>query len=108
MFIGHYAVGLGLWNSVTGTFVTEGILFSAGVWFYLSFTHARDRMALCGFPAFVLVVLLMYLGAALGQPPPSVEALAWVSIGGCLVPLWAAWLDRHRAVRCAGGGAWAI
>ena len=130
MFIGHYAVGLAAKRAAPraslGWLIGAALLvdllwpiflllgwervridpgntaFTPLAFDFYPFTHR-----LAATLGWAVLFGIVYLGAALGPPPPSVEALACVSIGGCLVPLWAAWLDRHRAVRCAGGGAWA-
>ena len=35
-------------------------------------------------------------GMASGKPPRSVKEVAYLGLSGWLIPLWAAWLDRHR------------
>ena len=90
-------VGFGLWNSVAGTLIVEGALFVVGFRFYLAGSQAVDRTghwALYGLLAFLL---LAYVGAAFGPPPPSVPAIAWVGLAGGLVTGAAGyWIDRHR------------
>ena len=91
--------GLGLWNSVPATLAVEGLLFGAGIWLYSRTTEARDakgRWILASFVAFLAVV---YVANVFGPPPPSVRALTAVSFTLFLIPLWAGWFDRHRAVR---------
>jgi len=88
--------GLGLWNSVAGTLIVEGTLFAAMLWIYSQATRARDaigRWALIGFVAFLL---LIYMSAAFGPLPPSVDAIAWSGHAQWLFVALAAWLDRHR------------
>jgi hypothetical protein len=97
---GATRVGLGLWNSTTGTLVVEGAMFAAGVWLYARATAPRDRTGRWAFWAFVAVALLLY-ASHLGPPPPSVRAVAWGAMLGWLVPLWGVWIDRHRTVRDA-------
>src|SRR2546427_260370 len=43
LYPGGTPLGLGLWNSVTGTVAVEGVMFVAGVWLYATATRARDR-----------------------------------------------------------------
>ncbi len=95
---GQTFVGLGLWNSVAGTLVVEGGLFAAGVWLYVATTRARDRTGTLALWSFIAVLVLLYLGDAVGPPPPSARALALVQVAGALLPVWAWWLDRHRIV----------
>ncbi|HTD52635.1 MAG TPA: hypothetical protein VK780_06395, partial [Thermoanaerobaculia bacterium] len=42
-------VGLGLWNSVPGTLVVEGLLYAAGVTLYVRTTRPKDRIGLWAF-----------------------------------------------------------
>jgi uncharacterized membrane protein len=101
LYPGGPRVGLGLWNSVSGTLAVEAALFAAGVWLYVSVTRARDRTGRYALWAFVLVSVLLYAGATFGPPPPDVRTLIWSAFGAWLVPLWAWWIDRHREVRKA-------
>jgi hypothetical protein len=89
-------VGLGLWNSVPGTLFVEGALYAAGLTLYLRSTRARDAAGRWILAALALFLLVSYLFAAFGQPPPSVTVLAWGSLALWLVPVWGWWIDRHR------------
>jgi len=89
-------LGLGLWNSVLGTLVVESAMFAGGVWLYLSHTRARDGVGRYGLAALIALLVVIYLGAAFGPPPPSAEAVAVSTAPGVLLALWAAWVDRHR------------
>lgn len=91
-------VGLGLWNSVAGTLVVEGLLFAAGLWLYLSATRATDRIGTWGLWGLVALLLVSYAGAA-GAPPPGVTAIVIADLAGIAVAVaWAYWVDRHREV----------
>ena len=75
-------VGLGLWHSVAGTLIVESLMFGAAVLVY-----ARGRRFTRGFWILVGVLVLLYLAAAFGPPPPNVTAIA--TSGIVLVPvLW--------------------
>ena len=94
---GGAGLGLGLWSSVAGTIVVEGVMFVAGVWLYATATRARDRVGSYGFWALIAVLVLSYVGSLFSPPPPTRVALAiggiifgWLFVG------WAAWSDRHR------------
>lgn len=93
-------VGFALWNSVAGTLLVEGVLFVVGVRFYLTGSQAADRIghwALYGLLAFLL---LAYVGAAFGPPPPSVPAIAWAGLaGGLVTAALGYWVDRHRTMK---------
>jgi hypothetical protein len=95
-------VGLGAWSSLPLTLAIEVPIFLSGVWLYARTTVAkngRGRWGLWGLVAFLLVI---YAGNLLGDPPPSVAAIAWLGQLQWLLVLWAYWLDRHRAVRGEG------
>ena len=94
-----WVVGLGLWRSVLASFVTEMLMFAAGLWLYLSVTRARDRVGRYGLVALVIVLVVPYVAGLLGPPPPSVTAVTISNLTGSLVMLvMAAWIDRHREV----------
>ena len=92
-------VGLGLWNSIPGTILVEGLLFVGGLTLYLRATRASDRIGSWGLGLFVLLQLAMWLAGPWAPPPASVPALSWGTLGIWLFVAWAAWIDRHRVVR---------
>jgi hypothetical protein len=92
-------VGLGLWNSVPGTIAVEGAMFAASVALYARATRPRDAVGRWGLASLVAFLTIVYASSAVGQPPPSAAAVAWVSLGTWLFPVWAGWADAHRAVR---------
>jgi membrane-bound metal-dependent hydrolase YbcI (DUF457 family) len=92
-------LGLGLWNSVPGTLAVESLMFVAGVWLYLSSTRARDGVGRYGLLALVALLVVIYLAAAFGPPPPSVRAIALSTMPGVLLAFWATWADRHRTTK---------
>jgi membrane-bound metal-dependent hydrolase YbcI (DUF457 family) len=97
LFPGGPLVGLGLWNWVAGTIVTEAVLFIAGIAIYLKTTRARDRIGRYGLAGFLLVLVLSYAGALLSPPPTNMRALAVGGIVfGWLFVAMAAWVDGHR------------
>ncbi len=97
LYPGSPRFGLGLWNSIPGTMILELAMFVAGVWIYMRATRARDRVGRFGFPAYVLVLLAIYIADPFGGPPPNVSDLIWGAI--IYTPLfliWAWWFDCHR------------
>ena len=97
LYPGGRGLGLGLWNSVSGTVVTESVMFAAGVWLYAAGTRARDGVGRYGFWALIAVLLLSYGASLFSPPPPSETALAVGGITfGWLFVLWAGWSGRHR------------
>ena len=92
-------VGLGLWNSVPATLGIESLMFVAGLAVYLKATRARNRTGTLGLWALIAFLLVAYLGAAFGPPPPDVRALAWTALAGWLFVAWGYWIDRNREPR---------
>ena len=97
LYPGGKPLGLGLWNSVGGTVVTEVVMYVVGVWLYTSVTQARDRIGRYGFWALIIVLLASYVSSLYAPTPTSRTALAiggivfgWLFVG------WAGWADRHR------------
>lgn len=93
---GDTRLGLGLWNSVPGTIVVEGLLFAAGVAMYFKATKAADRTGKIALFALIGFLVIVYVGNIFGPPPPSVNAVAWVAESLWLLVAWAYWIDRHR------------
>jgi membrane-bound metal-dependent hydrolase YbcI (DUF457 family) len=82
--------GLGLWNSVAGTLALEALMTVAGVELYLAARRAEQKPVRLRFWTYLAVLVVLYLAAAFGPPPPSVPALAATALGGGLLALWAA------------------
>jgi hypothetical protein len=91
--------GLGLWNSVGATLVMEGALFAAAIAVYLRETAPRNAKGTWAFWALIGVTAAIWVSGPWSPPPPSVTALAVVALAMWLFPLWAAWIERNRALR---------
>lgn len=89
-------VGLGLWNSLPGTIVVEGLIFLVGIALYLRATKERDGIGRYGFWALIAFLGLVYAANIFGPPPPSVRAIAWVGETMWVLVAWGYWVDRHR------------
>lgn len=90
-------VGWGFWNFVVLTYVIEFTIYAAGISMYVRATRARNRIGSWGLWAYVVVLAAIFVGSN-GPPPPSVNALAWMTLGVWLFVPWAWWVDRHREV----------
>lgn len=89
-------VGLGLWNSVPGTLLVEGIIFTVGLVLYLRVTRAKNRIGSYGFWALAAFLVLVHLANAFGPTPPNKHAIAWVGQLQWLLIIWGSWIDRNR------------
>jgi membrane-bound metal-dependent hydrolase YbcI (DUF457 family) len=97
LYPGSATLGLGLWTSVTGTLVVEGVMFVAGVVIYGVTTTPRDAVGRYGIWALVAFLAASYTASLFGPPPPSVGALAiFALVFGVLFVVWGWWADRHR------------
>ena len=94
--------GLGLWNSISGTMVTEISMLALAVWLYAHTTSARDRIGRYAFGVYVLLLLILYVGDGFSGPPNSTDEIIWPGIVGLLLlTIWAWWFDRHRVANPA-------
>jgi membrane-bound metal-dependent hydrolase YbcI (DUF457 family) len=93
-------VGLGLWDSVSGTIEVEGLLFAAGIAIYHHATKAIDAQGKWAFVGLVMAVGAAWLSGPFLPPPPSVAALiAAALVLAVLLPLWSLWIEKHRIVK---------
>lgn len=92
-------LGLGLWNSLAGTLLVEGLVFAVGLTLYLRATQAKDRLGMYGFWTLIGFLVLIHVGNMFGPPPPSVAAIAWAGQLQWIFVAWAYWIDRHRTAR---------
>ena len=89
-------VGLGVWNSLLGTLLVEGLIFVVGIILYLRVTKARNRRGTIGFWALIGFLVLITLSNIFGPLPPNANAIAWVGQLQWLLVVWAYWVDRNR------------
>jgi hypothetical protein len=100
LYPGGPTVGLGLWNSVAGTLIVEGVMFVAGLSLYLGATRPRDSVGSYGLLALTVLLVGFYISSLFAPPPPSVVALGLGGIiFGWLFVFLGAWVDRHRELR---------
>jgi len=99
IFPGGAKFGLGLWNSVPATLIIESVLYAAGLWIYLRYTQARDKIGRWGLIALAIFLVVVYL-ASVGAAPSSLQGIYIPAIAGIiLLTAWSWWADRHRAAR---------
>jgi hypothetical protein len=96
-------LGLGLWHSLAWTFIVEGALFAGSVWLYVSATRATRRSGDLGLWGLIGLLVVSYLGFALGPPMPNAEAVAYLTLTSWLVPFWGQWVERDRTLVVPAG-----
>ena len=101
LYAGGDKYGFGLWNSIAGTLAVECLMFAAGILIYLRATRARDRVGVYAFWILVAILLLSYIGSALGPPPPSETAIIYFTPLVWIFVALATWTDRHRVANVA-------
>lgn len=92
-------VGLGLWNSVTGTIIVESAMFIGAVWLYARATTAKDKTGTYAFWGLIAFLIVSYIASIVSPPPPNETALAWGALSMWIFIPWAYWIDRHRTVK---------
>jgi hypothetical protein len=94
---GSPRLGLGLWNHVAATMTVEIAMLLIGVWLYASATRARDRIGTYSFLAYVLTLLILYIGDRFDSSIPTLSGIIWSAIiAQFILLLWPWWFDRHR------------
>jgi len=88
--------GLGLWDSIAGTFIVEGALFLGAVSLYVMTFPARDRRGRIGLWALVGLVTLIWIAGPFSPPPPNEAAVAVVAFAVWILPVWAWRIEAHR------------
>jgi membrane-bound metal-dependent hydrolase YbcI (DUF457 family) len=88
--------GLGLWNSIAGTLIVEGLLFAIAIEMYRRAFRVRDGAGKWSFWGLIVLTSVIWVSGPFSPPPPSVQALATVATAMWIFPIWAMWIDRHR------------
>jgi len=91
-------VGLGLWNSIPLTVAAEILVFGGGLFLYLRFTVARDRIGRWALWSLVAFLAATWLGSLAGGPPPNERVVEWTGLAMWLFVPWGYWIDRHRSI----------
>lgn len=92
-------LGLGLWNSIPGTFIVEGLLWLAGLVLYLQPRQRRSWVGPLAFWSLAGISTVMWAAGPWSVPPPNPQALAWFALIGWIILPWAAWADRYYRLR---------
>ncbi len=86
--------GLGLWNSISTTFVLEGALWVAAIVLFLRARKLRGVHGRIAFWSFILLNTLLWVTGPSAPPPPDSTALAWFALIGWIIVPWAWWIER--------------
>ena len=91
--------GLGLWQSISGSFAVESLMWIAGLALFL---RVRRPCGIAGYVAlwsFVLVSTAIWVSGPFAPPPPSAEAVAWFGVFGWIILPWAWWIEHTSSPR---------
>jgi hypothetical protein len=89
-------VGFGLWNSFAATLIVEGLVFAAGLYFYLKTTKSKNKIGTFALWGLVVFLVAIYISNLFGPPPPSAEAIGLVGNSQWLIILWGYWINKNR------------
>lgn len=92
-------VGLGLWHSVAGTILVEGLLWGAGLAVYFRSTASTHRVGSIAAISLFVLMTLIWATSPFQPPPPTPGVVTATAFAVVLLLLWAGWADRHRTVR---------
>lgn len=88
--------GLGIWNSVFLTVLLEGVIFAAGIFFYVKATKTKNKKGSIGFWSFIIFLIIIFILNMTGTPPDSTEAIGFVGLSQWLLIIWGYWIDKNR------------
>ena len=71
---------------------------------YVALTRARDAVGRWAFWGLILLTTAIWISGPLSPPPPGTTAIAVVGLALWLLPVWAAWIERHRESRQPAAG----
>lgn len=97
VFLGEDKFGLGLWNSLWGTFFIETGIFILGIILFLKTAQLKNRKAKIIFWSLIGFLSLIYLGNIFGPKPPidtPSAAIAGPALAMWIIVIWAYYADR--------------
>jgi membrane-bound metal-dependent hydrolase YbcI (DUF457 family) len=96
-------VGLGLWNSLSGTLAFELGIFLLGMILYLSTSRPANRTGTYAFVLLIVFLFVTYVINILGPPPPDYKMVAYSALLLWLLVPWGYWIDRNRHLKVGAG-----
>ena len=96
-------VGLGLWNSLSGTLALELGIFLLGMILYLRTSRPANRTGTYTFVLLMVFLFVTYVINVLGPPPPNYRMVAYSALLLWLLVPWGYWIDRNRHLKAGIG-----
>ncbi len=96
---GGVEAGLGLWNSVPGTLVVEGLLLVAALVAFYRVVEIPRRQGHVALWSLVGLCVVIWASQPFSPPPPGATAIAVVGLSMWLLPLWGWWIERNVTVK---------
>lgn len=95
---GEAKFGFGLWNHVAITFILEGLIFFAGLYFYTSVTKPKNKIGSWGLWSLVTLLVLFSISSLFTPPPtgPLMNLFISVVILMTILVGLAYWVDANR------------
>jgi hypothetical protein len=87
-------LGLGLWNSIAGTFVIESAMWLAGIALFLRVRRPSGAQGWAALGSFIVVSTALWAFSPYSPPPPDARAVAFFSLFGWIIVPWAWWIER--------------
>jgi membrane-bound metal-dependent hydrolase YbcI (DUF457 family) len=98
---GDSKVGFGLWNHLALTLILEGIVFGAGIYFYMAATKAKNRIGSWGLLSLIILLIIATVGSIASPPPSGPLMNMFVSFNVLMVIIigLAYWVDANREAK---------
>ncbi len=97
LYFDKFKVGLGLWNSITGTFVVEILFFIVGIILYLNSNPLKTKKRKTVFWSMIAFLFIIYLGNIFGPKAPidtHPNTIAGSSLAMWLIVIWGYFADK--------------
>ncbi|NQV72598.1 hypothetical protein HQ496_05705 [bacterium] len=96
---GSQTFGLGLWNSLAGTFFVEGGLLAVCIGLYLAVVSLPTLKGKIALWSLIALCVFIWASQPFSPAPPNAQAVAFVGLTMLLLPLWGMWIDRNSSAR---------
>lgn len=94
-----HGYGLGLWGSIPGTLIVEGLIWVATIAIFLKVRRLTGVQGQLAFWSFVLVSTFIWASGPFSPPPPDERSLALFALMGWIIVPWAWWIERTSTTR---------